>query len=402
MQTTPPEAVGLSPERLARIDAAMQRHVDEGRVAGLAVAIARRGRLAYLRCFGLADREAARPIEPGTIYRIYSMSKPITVAGALILYEEGRFQLSDPVSDYIPCFKGLRVWVRDTPQGPEFAPAEPVTIWHLMTHTSGLVYANPEGSTVERMVWESDCEVEKAIPEETLAEWAPRQARLPLAFQPGSRWCYGLSHDLLGYLIECVAGTALDVFLRERIFAPLGMVDTGFWVRPEHLGRLAALYTYGPDGALERIDPPREGDFTGPCRFLSGGSGLVSTVGDYLRFAQMLLNRGELDGVRLLSRKTVELMTTDNLPPGVQMAFDGPVPGYSYGLGVGVRTGVAAARTLGSAGEFGWSGRAGTEFWVDPQEEMVGLIMPQLTPLVPASQFLADDFRVLAYQAIAD
>lgn len=181
MQTTTPEAVGLSPERLARLDAAMQRHVDEGRVAGLAVAIARRGRL---------------------------------------------------------------------------------------------------------------------------------------AFQPGSRWCYGLSHDLLGYLIECVAGTTLDAFLKERVFLHLGMVDTGFRAPPDQLGRLAALYTYGPGGALARMDPPREGDFTQPCRFLSGGSGLVSTVGDYLRFAQMLLNRGELDGVRLLSRKTVELMTTDNLPPG--------------------------------------------------------------------------------------
>ncbi len=267
MQTTTPEAVGLSPQRLARLDAAMQRHVDEGRVAGLAVAIARRGRL---------------------------------------------------------------------------------------------------------------------------------------AFQPGSRWCYGLSHDLLGYLIECVAGTTLDAFLKERVFLPLGMVDTGFRAPPDQLGRLAALYTCGPGGALARIDPPREGDFTQPCRFLSGGSGLVSTVGDYLRFAQMLLNRGELDGVRLLSRKTVELMTTDNLPPGVRMAFDGPVPGYGYGLGVGVRTGVAEARTLGSPGEFGWPGRAGTEFWVDPQEQMTGLIMPQLTPLVPASQFLGEEFKVLAYQAIAD
>jgi CubicO group peptidase (beta-lactamase class C family) len=403
MHTVDPETLGLSPARLRRLDAAMQALVDRGHFAGLVALIARRGAVAYLRRFGLADLEARRPMQPDTIFRIYSMTKPITSVALLMLYEEGLFQLNDPVSRFIPAFSDLRVYAGE---GCEPVPLErPVTIRHLLTHTSGLSYPNPEGSPVERRMWQLTQERQKTLPEETLAEWLPRLLSLPLPYQPGTRFQYGYSTDVAGYLVELLSGLPFDAFLQQRIFEPLGMVDTGFWVPPARVDRLAAMYAHGGQGALELADPGPGGRYAQERRFFSGGGGLVSTPADYYRFAQMLLNEGELDGTRLLGRKTVELMTMNHLPPPpLPSSFGGDFygEGYGFGLGVRVRLDVARGAHPGSLGEYGWAGYAGTDYWADPQEQMIGLFFPQLEPREEAPYPPALQFKTLAYQAVAD
>ena len=401
MNICTPETVGLSSPRLERIRPVMQAYVDQSKLAGVITAIARRGRLAHFECFGMLDIEAGKPMQPDTIFRIYSMTKPITCAAALMLYEEGHFQLSDPVSRFIPGFKDVEVYAGETVAGFEFEELErEVTVRDLLTHTSGLVYGNPEGSPVEVMLWHANREDVVASYDLSLQEWTQGLLALPLAFQPGSRWHYGVSHDVLGRVIEVVSGLSFDAFLEDRVFAPLGMVDTGFYVPSEKINRFAANYGPGEDGGLVVIDAPATGKFSKPRRFLSGGGGLVSTTADYLRFCQMLLNGGELEGVRLLGRKTVELMTMNHLPAEL-LAMDLPnvnQDGYGYGLGVAVLIDVAQSALLGSEGLYRWGGAASTNFWIDPKEELIGLVMRQFMPshLYPIRQ----EFRVLAYQAI--
>ena len=405
MQPTKPEDVGLSSSRLARIGPVMQGYVDEGKLAGLLALVARRGRVAHLQCFGLADLEAHTPMHPDTIFRIYSMSKPITSVAALMLYEEGRFQLHDPVSRFIPGFKEMQVFAGGTAEAPQLVPMEQeVTIRHLLTHTSGLVYPNPEGSPVERIMARSGQERQEASGQPTLAEFVSRLVKMPLVHQPGSAWHYGFSTDVLGRVVEVISGRAFDAFLQERIFGPLGMVDTAFWVPPEKLERFSAMYGPEDDGRLKLLDPPA-GEYAKPRRFHSGGGGLVSTAGDYLRFAQMLLNKGELDGVRLLGRKTVELMTMNHLPAALLPFGFGPeekLRGQGFGLGVRVCMSVAETGIIGSVGDYGWGGLAGTDCWTDPQEELIGIVMPQFVSSPTVWYPYQEQFRVLAYQAIVD
>jgi CubicO group peptidase (beta-lactamase class C family) len=393
-----PEAVGFSAERLRRIEAAVQRYVDAGQIAGTLAMVARHGQIAYSETCGMMDVASDKPMRLDTIFRIYSMSKPITSVAALMLYEEGHFRLTDPVADYIPAFGDTRVLVAKTESGVVLAdPLRPVTIRDLMTHTAGLAYGLDQSTYVDKLyvdqIWNRlECEPEIAL--EELIEIIARQ---PLAFQPGSAWKYSIATDVLGYLVQVVSGQPFDVFLKERVFAPLEMIDTAFYVPPDKVERFAT--NYGPDGngGLKAIDLPRSSRFTRRVRHPSGGGGLLSTATDYMRFAQMLLNRGELDSVRLLGPKTVELMTANHLLPGQHPWED---KSFGFGLGVGVVIDLAQSASLGSVGSYGWGGAANTRFWIDPHEDLIGLLMLQFMP--NGTYPIVDDFVIAVYQALVD
>jgi CubicO group peptidase (beta-lactamase class C family) len=400
MDTVKPEKAGFSSERLGRISAVMQRTVDEGKYAGILTMVARRGQIAHMDCFGMMDMEAGRPMQPDAIFRIYSMSKPITSVAVMMLYEEAHFQLNTPVSEFIPGFKNVKVFVRETESGLELADLErEMTIHHLLTHTSGLSYGFHEDVPVDALYREAHRKLgEDATLEKMVVEMLPS---LPLVFQPGQGWRYSFSIDVLGYVIQVVSGRPFDVFLRQRIFEPLGMVDTDFYAPAEKIERLAALYEMPEESGLRRIEGSAVGTYDKRPAFLSGGGGLVSTAHDYVRFAQMLLNGGELGGVRLLGRKTVELMAMNHLSEALlPFAVNPGEPAWGCGFGLGwkVMMDPARAGVLGSRGMYGWGGAASTEFWVDPQEEIIGLIMAQLMPYQP----LVEPFQALVYQALVD
>jgi len=392
MITAHPEVVGFSATRLRRIDQAMARWIDGGLLAGAITLVARHGRVAHLQAYGMAEIETNRPMQRDTIVRVYSMSKPITAVAALILYEEGLYQLDDPVAAYLPAFKDTPVSLRAETGWELVSQANPMTIRHLFTHTSGLMYPSEEDTPAARAYREAFTAHHDA--DLNLDEFAQVLASLPLAFQPGSGWQYGFSIDVLGCLIEVLSGMPFDVFLKERLFGPLGMVDTDFWVPPDKAHRLAALYSRDEAGALVAHNPTPFW-YNRPTRNPSGGGGLVSTIGDYFRFAQMLLNRGELDGVRLLGRKTVEWMMMNHLPAGVHPHGD---PAVGFGLGGSVLLDPGRATVMGSRGNFGWGGAANTNFWVDPQEELVGILMLQFMP--SETYPVVADFRNLVYAAL--
>jgi CubicO group peptidase (beta-lactamase class C family) len=400
MDTAKPEKVGFSSERLGRINAVMQKYVDEGKCAGILTMVARRGQIAHLDCFGMMDVEAGKPMQPDTIFRIFSMSKPVTSVAVMMLYEEGFFQLNTPVSEFIPGFEDTKVFVQETESGLELADMErEMTIHDLLTHTSGLSYGFHEDTPVDALYRDARQNLGGGA---TLEKMVETLSTLPLAFQPGQGWRYSFSTDVLGYVVQVICGQSFDVFLQQRIFEPLGMVDTGFYVPAAKIDRFAALYGGAGEGELELMEAPATGRYAKPPAFLSGGGGLVSTVHDYVRFAQMLLNGGELDSARLLGRKTVELMMMNHLPeallPFTVNPGEPPAWGYGFGLGGKVMMDPARAGVLGSRGEYSWSGAASTGFWVDPREEVVGLIMTQLMPYQP----LVNVLRVLVYQALAD
>lgn len=394
MQTTRPETLGFSRERLARLDAAMQRYIDDKKLAGIITLIARRGQIVHLGKFGMANIAAGQPMADDTIFRIYSMTKPITSVAALMLMEEGRLRLSDPVSRYIPAFRDIQVL--ENPADPSsacVACTHAPTLKELFTHTAGLSYGFEAGhidDLYRQRVWG----LMRINPDVTLAEFVNAIAAVPLACQPGTRFIYSMATDVLGRVVEVAADMPFAEFLRERIFQPLGMTDTDFWVPQEKAHRLAALYSRDEAGALVEHNPTPF-RYDRPTQNPSRGGGLVSTTGDYFRFAQMLLNRGELDGVRLLGRKTVEWMTTNHLPDGVHPNGD---PAMGFGLGVSVLLDPGKAQVLGSVGTFGWGGAANTGFWVDPQEELIGIIMLQFMP--SGTYPVIPDFRNLAYAAL--
>jgi CubicO group peptidase (beta-lactamase class C family) len=391
------EDVGLSSVRLRRIDAAMRRFADEGKFAGVVTLVARRGRVAHFEAAGLIDREAGRPMERDAIFRIASMAKPLTCTAAMMLFEEGRFLLDDPIADFIPEFASAKVFERETAIGLELAELDrPITIRHLLMHTSGIAYDWSAAPPVGRMYNEQ--KIRRA--DETLAEKVCRLAALPLSHQPGARWTYGYSHDVLGRVIEVISGQLLDAFLRERLFDPLEMTDTGFHVSKQNLDRLATSYTTLDDGGIQRADRP-ELDYSKPPICLWGGGGLVSTAGDYAKFCQMLLNEGVSGKMRLVGRKTVELMTTSHTGANGPYPAGFPVSnGYGYGLGFRVLIDVAGSDVGGSIGEYGWSGALSTYFWVDPAEELFGVVMLQLEPV---NSFRWGRFvQSLAYQALVD
>jgi len=396
-----PESVGLSPERLERIADAVQRDIDGKRLAGAVTLVLRHGKIAWLRAQGMADREAGRPMQPDALFRICSMTKPITSAAVMMLYEKGCFQLEDPISEYLPEFKNPRVLVKPLFGRPYTVPAaREITIADLLRHTSGLTY-QWNADLGQRY---ADAKVASGLVQYdgTNADSIKALGGLPLLFNPGERWEYSLSADVLGRLVEVVSGQSLDEFFRTRIFEPLGMKDTCFYVPEAKVPRLAAAYTYYDGTGLSRFPdkPIVEGamvysadyPYRGPRRLFSGGAGLVSTAMDYARFCQMMLNGGRLGNVQLLSRKSVELMSTDHL---------GDVKtgqGFGFGFGFSISGAQGPLKELGSRGEFNWSGFFYTTFSIDPQEDLVLIFMAQLHPAGDLK--LGDTVHTLAYQAL--
>jgi CubicO group peptidase (beta-lactamase class C family) len=397
-----PEAVGLSSARLREIHAVARRYVDEGKLAGVVTAIARRGRLAQLDAVGMADLEAGRPMRTDAIFRIHSMTKPIASVAAMMLWEEGRFGLDDPVSKFVPELRGLRVFAGESEDGLVLVePEREPSVRDLLRHTSGLGAGWHPDSPVDALYRKQGARDRDG----TLQDLVEKLARIPLHEQPGTRWRYGVSTDVLGLLIERVSGERLDAFLRRRIFEPLRMPDTGFSVPAPELPRLAASYGPAEGGGLRLLESPAASRYASPPSFLSAGGGLVSTAMDYLRFAQMLLNGGELDGVRLLRPETVALMTRNQLPDSavpIDFGFEQvpDFPGTGFGLGFSVRVDLSHPELAGSLGEYGWGGAASTRFWVAPREQLIGLVMTQLMPdfTWPIDQ----EVKALGYAAILD
>ncbi len=402
-----PGEVGLDAQRLRRIDTHFRQYVDDGRLPGWQVMVSRRGKVAHLSSYGLADKEAGRPVETDTVWRIYSMTKPLTSVAAMMLWEQGAFELSDPVSRWLPEFEQPRVYVGGSALKPATVPAtEPIRVWHLLTHTAGLTYGFHRVHVTDEIHRLRGFEL-GAPPGYDLAACVRAWADMPLMFQPGAEWNYSVATEVLGRLIEVISGRPLDVFLSEHLFGPLGMKDTGFWCPEDQQHRLAALYTVGPNRPQATRSDSLGKHGTKPPPWLSGGGGLVSTTRDYTRFTWMLLNGGELDGVRLLSPRTVRYMTSNHLPKGVDLAaFGRPLfaetryEGVGFGLGFGVVVDPVAYRTLTSVGEYHWGGIASTSFWVDPAEELTVVFMTQL---MPSNSFpLRTQLRQLVYSALVD
>jgi CubicO group peptidase (beta-lactamase class C family) len=406
-----PAEVGLDPARLDRLDRHFRRYVTDGRLPGWLLTVSRHGRLAHVSSYGQRDMEAGLPVETDTLWRIYSMTKPITSVAAMILYEEGAFELTDPVSAFIPSFADVSVFTGGSDIRPLTAPAtEPVRIWHLLTHTSGLTYGFLRAHPVDARYREAGFEWGNPRGMD-LAQCCDAWAAQPLLFQPGTEWNYSVSTDVLGRVVEVASGQTLDEFFDTRIFGPLGMTDTSFWVDEPDMGRLAALYTAVPvpGGKANRLDAMSKVARARP-RVLSGGGGLISTAADYHRFTQMLLDRpgspgGELDGVRLLGPRTLAYMSRNHLPGGADLETFGrpvhaeaPSRGVGFGLGFAVVIDAAAQKTLGSEGELSWGGAASTAFWVDPVEELTVCFFTQLLP--SAAHRIRPQLRQLVYQAL--
>lgn len=394
-----PEDVGLSAARLYKIDHLTQGYINDGMLPGTITLVARRGKIVHLSCQGKMDIEADKSMEDDTLFRIYSMSKPVTTTALMMLYEDGRFQLDDPVSRFIPAFRELQVYSAD---GRHTAPARPMTIRDLLTHTSGLTYGFMNSTPVDAMYRQQG--VEQSA---NLAEMVSKLAGIPLLFSPGSRWSYSVATDVCGHLVELIADTPFDEFLEEQIFAPLGMTDTGFVVPEDKVHRFAANYDRTSDNGMRLIDSPESSPYLQDRGLHSGGGGLVSTIHDYYKFASMLLNQGEQAGTRILGRKTVALMTSNHLPNNGDLTSMGqavfsetPYDGIGFGLGFSVMLDPATAQILGSPGEFAWGGAASTYFFVDPKEDMLVIFMTQLMP--SSSYPIRREMRVLAYQSIID
>jgi CubicO group peptidase (beta-lactamase class C family) len=398
MDTVEPNEAGFSSDRLRRINAVMQSYVDQDKLAGLITMVARGGKLVHLECYGMMDIEAGKSMQFDTIFRIYSMTKPITSVAFMMLYEEGRVHLYDPVSKFIPEFAAIKVFAGDT----EVDLEREITVHDLLTHTAGFTYDFFDSSPVDLMYRETNMFDPIEVPPVSLSEFLMRIVKLPLVHQPGTTWRYSVATDVLGHLIEIISGISLDSFLRERLFKPLGMEDTGFHVPKAKLDRFAAMYEPVENNGMELLDAPAKSPFLTPPRCLLGGSGLVSTATDYMRFAQMLLNGGMYNEIRILSPKTIELMTINHLPNEMIPIQVEPhtLHGCGFGLGFRVLVDVAQCGRLGTEGEFGWGGAASTSFFIDPQEDLVGLL---LTQLMPSRYYpIRSEFKVLVYQALVD
>jgi CubicO group peptidase (beta-lactamase class C family) len=405
-----PEEVGMSSERLANLTPVLKRYVDDNLVAGSVALVARRGKIVYFEAFGQQDREARVPMQKDSIFRIASQSKAVVTAAAMMLVEQGKLLLNDPVGKYIPEFRDTKVAVPKEGGGYDVVKARrPITVRDLMTHTSGLSYGN--GPAAEEWKKAGITGYYFSDRNEPIAATVARMAALPLDTHPGEKWVYGYSTDVLGVVVERASGKPLDEFLRANIIEPLAMSDTEFYLPKDKRSRLATVYArgtagVGPPPAPTWSSPPitrapqdgaaGQGAFVdGPRKSFSGGAGLLSTAGDYARFLQAMLNGGELDGKQILSRKTVELMTTDHL-----RGIPYNTAGQGFGLGFSVVKDVGARGDPGSIGEFGWGGAYHSTYWVDPVER---LVVVYLTQLIPAAD--TDDFgklRALIYQAIAD
>ncbi len=400
LPATAPEEVGLSSERLERVTDLFGRDIEAGVIPGAVILVARHGKVAYHEALGFRDRASEDPMRRDSIFRIYSMTKPIFSVAAMSLVEEGRLYLAEPMSKYLPAFTDMTVGVTQTnaatgANSMEIVPAaRPIKIHDLLRHTSGLTYAFIGNGPVKDAYKQAGLAAfDLDVP---IADYADQLAKLPLLWQPGTTWDYGRSTDVLGAVMEVVADEPLDSFLRARVFEPLDMVDTGFWVPEAKQGRIAEPQADPVTGAVDDLI-----DITHAPKMFAGGHGLVSTAADYARFCQMMLDRGTFNGTRLLSRKTVEFMTADHL--GDAISKNGtvylPGPGYGFGLGFGVRTSAGESPWPGSVGEFFWGGYAGTYFWIDPAEQLVVVYMMQS---VKNRSHYRMQLRNLVLQAIVD
>ncbi|WP_257168966.1 serine hydrolase [Bradyrhizobium sp. SRS-191] len=413
-----PETVGMSKAALARIDAHLQqRYVDAGRFPGAQLMVYRRGKIVHQSSHGYADVERKVPVTDQTIYRIYSMTKPITSVAFMMLVEEGKVALDEPVAKYIPEWKNLGVFVAGT--APAFIsrpPTRPMLIVDLLRHTSGLTYGFQQRSNVDAAY--RDAKIGAVEKTGTLQSMIDDLAKIPLEFSPGEAWNYSVSTDVLGYLVGKIADKPFEQFLRERIFEPLGMADTDFHVPAAKAHRLAACYSADPagmmsfhaadrKGGLTLQDDPATSTFLSPPDFISGGGGLCATTADYLTFCRALINGGELGGVRLLGPKTLKLMTSNHLPGGVDlpalsrsMFAEAAYNGIGFGLGFSVTMDPAKTLIAGSAGEYAWGGAASTAFWIDPAEELITIFMTQV---LPSSAYpIRRELRSMVYAAISE
>ncbi len=402
-----PADAGMDRTRLARIDRHFASYVDDGRLPGWLVLVSRRGRIAHLSTYGMRDRENSRPVEPDTIWRLASMTKPVTSVAAMMLYEEGAFELKDPISRWIPAFEHMRVYRSGSAAKPETRPAtEPIRVWHLLTHTAGLTYGFHHSHPVDAMYRSAG--FEWGIPPGTdLEACCDMWASLPLLFEPGSEFNYSVATDVLGRLVEVLSGQSLEQFFRSRIFEPLGMTDTAFWVEPARADRLASAYMANPDGSAAPALLINGEAALAPPPAWSGGGGLSGTAADYLRFAEMLRRGGELDGARLLSPRTVSYMTRNQLPGGADLeAFGRPLfaettfDGVGFGLGFSVVTDPAAGKVLTSRGEYGWGGAFSTAFWIAPEEDLTVVFFTQLLP--SSTHPIRSQLKQLVYQSLVD
>ena len=405
-----PEEVGLSSARLERITDHLRRYIDAGKLSGTLTLVARRGKIAYFEPLGHLEVERRRPVTLDSIFRIYSMTKPIASVGLMMLWEDGRLHLDDPVHKFIPSWRDQRVFVGGNHPTWKTTPVErPMTVRDLLSHTSGLTYGFMERTNVDaayRKLGVGD----RTRRGYTARDLVEELAALPLEFSPGTRWNYSVSTDVIGHLIEVVSGQRLDAYLREHVLQPLGMSDTSFVVTDAQTSRVAANYQRLAEDRLKVIDDPATSVYR-DCAFYWGGGGLVSTAPDYLRFASMMLNKGELDGIRLLGRKTVELMTTNHLPDGqdlTNLALPGMFTetaygGVGFGLGFSVVQRRPPAQIAGTLGEFAWGGPAGTAFWIDPGEQMIVVFMTQIMQMgLPAPYPLRRELRTLTYSAVIE
>lgn len=380
------QTAGFAPDQLLNIEQHLDRsYIQPGKFPGALTLVARRGEIAYVKAQGLMDVERNKAVQRDTIFRIYSMTKPITSIAMMQLYEQGRFLLDDPVHKYIPSWKNQRVYQSGIYPNFLTTPATHVmTIRDLFTHMSGLTYGFMQRTNVDAAYRELGLDGSQNL---TLEDMVNQLAELPLEFSPGSAWNYSVSTDVLGYLLQLLADQPLDEYLREHIFTPLDMPDTGFQVSDAQLDRFAACYQYQPEDQFTLFDDPQLSPYRNKSEFLSGGGGLVSTIDDYYHFAQALCQGGEFRGQRIIGRKTLEFMRSNHLPgnqdlPGLSVGSfsETPYAGTGFGLGFSVKTDVAKSQVNGSAGEYGWGGMASTNFFIDPVEELVLIFMTQLIP----------------------
>jgi CubicO group peptidase (beta-lactamase class C family) len=410
LQPAKPEDVGMSSQRLAKIAEVFNQEIRDGKIPGAVIMIARKGKVAYHEALGAQDKNAEKVMAKDSIFRAYSMTKPLASVGAMILVEDGKVQLTDPVAKFLPEFKNVQVSVpRNDGMGQAsygLVPADrQPTIQDLLRHTAGLAYGEITGNARVKTAYTAGGlftpGADYAAIELTPDEFTQKIAAAPLAYQPGTTWEYSLAVDVLGRVIEKASGKRLSEFLDERLFRPLKMTDTAFSLSADKMARLAQPFATDPaSGAPNRVI-----DVSRPPKNDSGGAGSVSTAADYVRFGQMMLNGGELDGQRILSRTTVALMTSDHLPPTIRQTVQPGeqllgVQGYTFGLGFAIRKENGIAGVHGSAGEYTWAGYAGTYFWVDPKEELVGVLMTQAPG--PSRPYYRKMLRALVYQAIVD
>ena len=409
LTTTKPERVGMSTDRLTRIGTLMQAYVDQEAIAGSVTLIARKGKIVHFEPTGVLNLDTGEPMQNDSLFRIYSMTKPITSVAAMLLFEQGKFQLDDPIAQYLPEFSNVKVLVDGNLVNPDHAP----TIRELLSHTAGLTYGIFSNTEVDKLYREAlwgdramldltkyrGDGIERRVKD--LDELSKTIASIPLLYQPGSQWVYSISVDILGRLIEVISGQSLDQFLQQEIFDPLEMEDTFFEIPKDKIARFGTNHIVDKDGNLIVVDRPESSDYSKPVSLFSGGGGLVSSTMDYLRFAQMLLNGGELNGVQLLSPTTVALMQRNQLTDTSSRGFsDRPNTAGTVGFGLGI--GIATSEQKLSATEVGaysWGGMAGTLFWVDPEHELVAILMVQR---IYSPEAIRSKFRNLTYQAITE